>query len=179
MTDPLLNSTDYAKFVAKDQDWFLGAAGETIRDYCGWHIAPVIAQTAVRVRVGAAGVIMLKSLMVRSVEGLYCGAELLDPDMYDVHENGWIDWLGWRSYGRGGRWFSRNLTVDFTHGYDTLPQAVAEVGFELTGRTVDRPTSNVTDITRGPTRIKFGELGAVLSLDQMNRLAPYRLAGGY
>jgi hypothetical protein len=65
------------------------------------------------------------------------------------------------------------VIVDFTHGYDTMPKAVAEVGFELTATVLEKASGVVTDMTRGPTRLTFKEFGAVLSDDQKDRLGPY------
>lgn len=167
--DPLLGSTDYTRFVAKDQDWFLGAAGETIRGYCGWHIFPVVADTDVRVRIGAAGIVMLPTLNLVSVEAIrYGGTSLVTVD-YETHDSGWIQLLGfnWR------RLRNAYVTVDFTHGYEALPKAVAEVGFELAGRTIEKPTGVVKHMTRGPIDMDFNDFGAILSDDQKGRLAPY------
>lgn len=171
MTGPLLNPTDFAKFQAKDPNWFLGAVSETIVDYCGWHIFPVIAETNVKAQIGAAGIIMLPTLNLVSVERILWETTVLDPITYDEHDSGWIEILGLP----GRRAYNSWVTVDFTHGYATVPKAVAEVGYELTGRTIEKPSGVVTDITRGPTAMKFGEFGAVLSDDQKNRLQPYTL----
>jgi hypothetical protein len=174
--DPLLNPVDFAKFQAKDQDWFLGAVGETIRDYCNWHIAPIISVTDVQAKIGNQGIIMLPTLNLVSVERLsWCSTDM-PADSYDVHDSGWLQQ---RNPYFGSQWFRgmRNawVTVDFTHGYETLPKAVAEVGYELTGRVLEKPAGIVTKIQRGPTNMEFGEFGVVLSEDQKSRLGPYRV----
>jgi hypothetical protein len=174
MTDPLLSPTDFASFQAKDPNWFLGAAGETIRDRCGWHIAPVVSTTGYKAKIGNKGIIMLPTLKLVSVENLTIATypdNPLDATMYEIHEEGWLQFHGY--LGRRGR--NASVTVDFTHGYEEVPRAVAEVGFELTGRTMEKPTGVVKHMTRGPTDLDFLEFGAVLSDDQIKRLGPYTL----
>lgn len=172
MTEPLLNPTDFASFRAKDPTWFLGAVGETIRDYCGWHIWPIISTVNYQTIIGNKGIIMLPTLKLVSVEQLvYDPPNVLDTSMFRIHEEGWIEFRGW--LGRRGR--NLSLTVDFTHGYEDIPKAVAEVGYELTARTMEKPAGVVKHMTRGPTDIDFLEFGAVLSDDQKARLGPYTL----
>lgn len=182
MTQPpnLLSATDFAKFRAKDQDWFLGAAGEVIRDYCEWHIYPVQADTDVSCKTGAKGIIMLPSLNVKSVETVRFRGITLSSDEYTVHDSGWLEWHRFRCWANPVPMSHPThapqhlwVSVDFTHGYDTLPKAVAEVGYELTARTMEKPAGVVNRMQRGYVNMSFNEFGAVLSRDQKNRLGPY------
>jgi hypothetical protein len=169
--DPLLNPVDFAKFQAKDQDWFLGAVGDTIRDYCGWHIAPEISVTDVPAIIGNHGIIMLPTLNLVSIEGFRLNGAELSPEVWQAYSGGYIEYYGYA--GRRAR--GHEVWVDMTHGFTELPKAVAEVGYELTGRVLEKPAGIVTDMQRGPTRMTFGEFGVVLSDDQKNRLGPYRV----
>lgn len=170
--DPLLSPSDFALFQAKDPAWFLGAVGETIRDYCGWHIYPVISATGYHARIGNKGIIMLPTLNLVSVEQIvFDSPYVLSPSMFQVHSEGFVQYVA--PLGRRGR--NTEVVVDFTHGYEELPKPVAEVGFELTATVLEKPAGVVTDLTRGPTRMSFKELGAVLSDDQKARLGPYTL----
>lgn len=173
MIEPLLNPTDFARFQTKDQDWFLGAVGETIRDFLGWHLFPVISVTNWQARIGNKGIIMLPTLNLVSVQRIvYDDApNVLHDSMFEVHTEGWIQYLP--MLGRRGR--GMRVTVDFTHGYEEIPKAVAEVGYELTARTMEKPAGVVTDMQRGPTKLTFQEFGVVLSEDQKDRLGPYTL----
>lgn len=172
MTEPLLNAGDFASFKAKDEAWFLGAAGETIRDYCGWHIWPILSVTNVAAKIGNKGIIMLPTTHLVSVEQImYDAPNVLSASMFKPHEEGWIEFLGY--LGRRGR--NLTLTVDFTHGYEDIPKAVAEVGYELTARTMEKPAGVVNKMQRGPTSLEFDEFGAVLSKDQKARLGPYTI----
>lgn len=186
MTDPvqldasdLLNAKDFALFQAKDPNWFLGAAGETIREYCEWHIFPVESTQNEECKIGAAGIIMLPTLELKSVESLTFRGIIISPQEYTVHKAGYITWHQHRLYvmpGMSGMRYppkGHSVFVNFTHGFDKLPRAVSEVGNELTGRTLEKPSGVISDMTRGYIRYKFNEFGMVLSENQKSRLAPY------
>lgn len=179
MTTPdLLSPTDFAKFNAKDQTWFLQTAGSVVRERCGWHIAPNLARTGVICQVGNAGVIMLPSLHVTSVQAVRVNGITIAATDYTVHQSGWLHWhrMSCAPYMNPG--VKRVASVDFTHGFTTLPKTVAEVGHELAATALEKAAGIVTDITRGPTRYKFKEFGFVLSDDQKDRLAPFTLLMG-
>jgi hypothetical protein len=172
--DPLLSATDFAKFQARDQDWFLGAVGDTIRDFCGWHIWPIISVLDQRARIGNKGIIMLPTLNLVSVEAVRIPGTapwVVESVAYEPDPAGFLTMqtFGWRR-ARGSV-----VSVDFTHGYEEMPKAVAEVGFELTARTMEKPAGVVKHMTRGPTDMDFLEFGAVLSDDQKTRLGPYTI----
>lgn len=176
MTIPdLLSPTDFQKFKTKDEDWFLGQAGEVIRDYCGWHIAPEISVTNVQAEIGAHGIVVLPTLNLVSVERVELdGFHLIEGYDFVAHSAGWLQLYG---MGCGTTRLGRlsYVTVDMTHGFSDIPKAVAEVGFELASRTIEKPSGVVTDLTSGPYRFKFGELGSVLSDEMKARLGPYRI----
>ena len=182
----LLDPNEFARFKAKDEAWFLGVAGDTIRDYCGWHISPQVSMTNVQAEIGNRGIVMLQTLNVVSVEDVRWEGMSLTQDVdYVVHDSGWIELAGYYLAGTGGyvvpsgNWAplrqcqTRWVEVDYTHGYDVMPRAVSEVGFELAGKTMEKPAGVVSDLTSGPYRFKFHEFGSVLSEGQCHRLAPY------
>jgi hypothetical protein len=185
----LLDPNDFAKFKAKDETWFLGVAGDAIRDECGWHIYPVLSDTNVQAEIGAAGIIMLPSLNIVSVERLaWNGLVLVENTDFIVHSAGWLEMVGWSLSGYSPNVRVRasqraamptrtlGVTVDFTHGYDHLPRVVSEVGFELAAGTMEKPAGAVSDLTAGPYRFKFNDcLGATLSDEQKSRLGPYSI----
>lgn len=174
MTTPapntLLSTTDFNKFQAKDTQWFLDSVAETITDHCQWNIAPSLAITDYVARVGGKGIVLLPSLHLTSVEALRLNGNVVDPAMYDVHVEGWVEFKGFLKPPR-----NLSVTVDFTTGYDETPKAVAEVGFELAATVLEKAAGIVTDLTRGPTQMKFKEFGIVLSPGQEERLQPFRL----
>jgi hypothetical protein len=166
----LLSVDDFAKFQAKDQQWFLDAVASTIEEFCHWHIAPSVVRTNVVLPVGGKGIVLLPSLYVTSVEALRLNGNVVDPSFYTVHREGWIQFNGFLKPPR-----NCSVSVDFTHGYTTTPNVVSEVGFELAATVLEKASGVVTDLTRGPTMMKFKEFGIVLSPGQEQRLQPFRL----
>ncbi|MGZ6800656.1 MAG: hypothetical protein ACXVGR_12610 [Mycobacteriaceae bacterium] len=191
MTSPdvpqLLNSADLALFQGSDSNWFLNAAGETIRSFCQWHIAPSITVTDA-VPISPDGTIMLPSLYVTAVQSVTIEGLELDPPTYHPHQAGYIrrykssyfQWPLWplesdqpfREYPSA---LARHAEVTYTHGYAQLPTTVAAVGLELATRAMEMPSGVATELAAGPNTIKLGALGIVLSDDQRRRLGPFAL----
>jgi hypothetical protein len=187
MTAPLLSQADLASFQQSDPDWFLAAAGDTIRNFCQWHIYPSLTVTE-QVPIQPEGTIMLPSLQVTDVASVTLNGLELDPTAYHWHQCGYIrnhrqaffPWPLWpledeqpfREYPSP---LSRYADVTYTHGYDTLPPVVAAVGMELATRAMELPSGIATQISSGPYSISMGALGIVLSEDQRRRLGPYTL----
>ena len=181
---PLLDPNDYAKFIGLDQDWFLGVAGQVIRDYCNWHIWPVISEQNILCPVSPNGKIILNSLHVVSVESITYQEVSLDPTDYTVFQAGWIQWnpfyvVNVASIAPEYVWPANVdwMQVSFTHGYDTVPTPVEEVGFEITMRAMEKPAGIAKELVVGPYRASFGEFGMTLSEEQKCKLAPYALQG--
>lgn len=192
MTNPappqLLSSDDLASFQASDQDWFLNAAGEVIRAFCQWHIAPSITVTD-KVPVNPDGTIMLPSLYVTNVESLTIHGLEIDPTSYYWHQAGYIRRHNNDSYFQWPLWPLENdrpfrefpsplaihADVTYTHGYPELPAVVAAVGLELASRAMELPAGVATQIEAGPQVISLGALGLVLTDEQRRRLGPYTL----
>lgn len=170
MTNTLLSQSDFARFQAKDPDWFLDAVASTITDYCQWHIAPSQAYTNYVAPIGGKGIVLLPSLHLTSVEALRLNGNEVDPMLYDVNVEGFVQFNGFLKPPR-----NCSVSVDFTSGYDATPTTVAEVGYELAATVLEKAAGIVTDLTRGPTMMKFKEFGIVLSPGQELRLQPFRL----
>lgn len=184
---PLLNTDDLASFQQSDPAWFLAAAGDTIRNFCQWHIFPSLTVTET-VPIQPDGTIMLPSLYVTDVASVSLGGLELDATTYEWHQAGYIHrqrqayfpWPLWplqdeqpfREYPSA---LSRYADVTYTHGYDTLPPVVAAVGMELASRAMELPSGIATQISSGPYSISMGALGVVLSDDQRRRLGPFTL----
>jgi len=181
---PLLDPVDYARFAGLDQDWFLGVAGQVIRDYCDWHIWPVVSETDVACPVSPKGKIILQSLHVVSVESITFAGNTLSPEDYTVHKAGWIQWnpfyaVNIASIAPEYVWPTSVdwVQVSFTHGFDTVPTPVEEVGFEIVMRAMEKPAGIAKELVVGPYRASFGEFGTTLSDEQKCKLAPYALQG--
>jgi hypothetical protein len=193
----LLSHDDYATFASLDLDYFLNAAAERIRDFCEWHVFPVLTHTKFCDMSGD-GTIMLPSTHVVNVVSItppWPAADVLNPSTYFVDERGWISFTPYQygfapSPATANLWpidtvrlfdaypkHNKRMLVTFTHGYEKLPATVQEVAFELVMRALEKPAGVASQVQAGPYRYVFGEFGMVLSEDQKNRLTKYRLIG--
>lgn len=188
---------DWAKYRDDDPDWFLRVAGRAIRIYCGWHIYPNKRECLTKIRTGSKGIIMLPSRYVTAVESLAIrtgsgsAPQLIDPCDYEWHETGWIQRKGWSYYNDwqfSGYYYGNDpyyLTVNdpgeasctFWHGYNTLPDDVKEVAFELGEQAMTARTGNVK-MLEAPIgyRVQMSQnFGLILNPEQMARLSNYRI----
>lgn len=192
----LLSCEDYVKFAGLNIETFVTAAGQRIREYCGWHIYPELTSIG-HYDLAGDGTIMLPTTHlthVASVTPLYPNAVPLDHRAYSCDRRGWVSLSQSYAYGFAPSPSSVSLwpldtirlfdaypkhdpqmRVEFTHGYQECPSVVAEVGYELLMRTLEKPAGIASQVQAGPYKFVFGEFGLVLSADQKNRLAKYRL----
>jgi hypothetical protein len=185
--EPLLNSADLQSFQASDPNWFLTAVGDTIRNFCQWHIYPSVTVTE-SIPIQPDGTIMLPSLYVTGVASVTLAGLELDPTTYHWHQAGYIrrfrqqysEWPLWplesdKPFREYPSPVARHADVTYTHGYTELPPVVAAVGMELANRAMELPSGIATQISSGPYTISMGALGVVLTDDQRRRLGPFTL----
>ena len=120
---PLLWAFELTGFPgAPFEDALVEAAGERVRDECGWHIAPVVSET-VTVDIRESGRAVLPTLRlvnvtaVRDVSG--SSPVTLPLSAWRWRRSGILECGTW-SRGR------RTLEVDISHGYDRCPPALLD-----------------------------------------------------
>jgi hypothetical protein len=206
-----VNDPDWSKFAAGDPEYMLRVCGATIREYCGWHIYPSLDVTLTGLRVQSRGVIMLPSLHVTSVASVTLQSAngqsnvLLDPTQYNWFPDGSIEPIGVAWYGAySGYYYGPDnwsylpvfqfglATVEFTHGYDAVPEDIKQIAYEMTATSGTGPgggglpsSTAVKEISSPGFRLQLGGGGAgglggtgtvgSLTDNQKNRLAPYRI----
>jgi hypothetical protein len=191
----LLSHDDYATFSSLDLDFFLLTAAERIRNYCGWHIFPVLTHTAFCDMTGDGTITIPTTHLINIVSIAPTwppGAAVLDPSTYVADVRGWVSFNSYR-YGFAPTpntamlWpidtvrlfdayprYNQVMVATYTHGFAALPLTVQEVAFELVMRTLEKPAGIASEVQAGPYRYKFLEFGMVLSEDQKGRLRKYR-----
>src|SRR5574338_1424764 len=166
-TPPLLYPTDLSGFPGSPfGDPAVLAAGERIRDTCGWHIAPVVTET-VTVDVSAAGMVALPTLRLVTVTAV---RDVTDATPVTLTLTDWT----WRSsgilrcltWGRG----HRTLEVDISHGYVTCPPSLLELAAQLARTT---GSGGVLREQVGDVSVSYGSISGVGS----SGIARYVLAG--
>jgi hypothetical protein len=114
---PLVDVADLSEFRgAPFTAVVVGAAADSVRSECGWHVAPS-ASEVVRLR-GGSRVLLLPSLHVTAV------ASITDGDGNAV--TGW-DWFENGVVELPSSSFPRVVSVTFTHGYESCPQALLPI----------------------------------------------------
>lgn len=188
---------DWNAFQSDDPAYFLRAAGHVIRKYVGWHIFPNQKQTLKKIRCGTRGIIILPARHITQVDSIFIAhsedrpPHFLDPHEYVWHENGVIERKGW-SYYNGWQyagyfygndpyympaWDTGFADCTFWSGYETLPDDVKTIAFELAEQAMTVRTGNIKLLeSPGGYRAQTSQnFGLALNPEQMNRLANYRV----
>lgn len=150
------------------------AAGESIREYCGWHIAPEVTKTLEMDSYGGS-VLQLPSLRVVTVTAV-TDADDAPIEGYSVSKStgllrrdGCLRWP--RGYGA--------VKVTLTHGFESVPDSIAAVLVAMARDTVAAATSgNVRQISHDGASITYADNAGVrrdLSAAYGHVLDRYRL----
>ncbi len=184
---------DWASFQAQDADWFLKAASDELRRWCGWHLNPVVTSTYTQLRVGERGIVMLPSRYVTDVSevkvqrGVGETPELVDPNSYTWYPAGWIEPINANQWANSGYYYgygpaytpvyqAGTVDVTFTHGWDVLPNDIKEVVMELAAQGAQHAAaSNVDEVASPGFKLRLREGGMAMSPSQKSRLASYKI----
>ena len=156
-------------------DWD-AAALRSIRDFCGWHVAPVISETITLDGSGARA-LLVPSNRVLSLEDVTEDGAAVDPDTIQVSPHGvlrkrdglWTDALG-------------GVTVTLKHGHEQFDAIAAVV--ELVSARSAATGGGAVQESAGPFSIRRstdgrgGVASAPLLQAEKDMLAPYVLTWG-
>lgn len=188
----LPNDPAWTAFKNQDETWFLKAASDEVRRYCGWHLTPSVTATYTQLPIGQKGIIMLPSRHVTAVTEVSvdindnAGPQILDPDSYEWFEAGWIE-SSWPTDVAGGFYYGYGpaflptpqgglADVTMTHGWDVLPNDIKEVVMELAAQgAMHAAASNVEEVASPGFKLKLREGGMAMSGSQKCRLASYKI----
>lgn len=166
------------------EDERLLQAEAVVRDFCGWHIAPVRTQSVVLHGLGASS-LLLPSLYVTGVVSVVQGdGTEVDPEHYEwtkggvLRPKGGLTW--WHYFSHPWHLRTDPVTVTFTHGYEQPPPPVTAVVQAVAQRAMDNPRSLVRE-QAGPFSETYSQTGFNQSLPiallaaEKELLAPYAL----
>lgn len=178
MTINPVSPTDLTDFQNGDATLAVDAAMAAVRNYCGWHIAPVQSDTAV-LHCADRKTLYLPTRKLVSVQSVTQGGTAVDVASMTVETSGRLRRLPGYRYS----WLDQLITVAFTHGYDQLPPEVQQVVLACAQRTVDNPGSRPRDQV-GAVSATYSQTGfnqapslALLPAEKA-LLGPYRLLPG-
>ncbi|WP_058234122.1 hypothetical protein [Devriesea agamarum] len=149
-------------------------AVQAIRDFCGWHIAPITTETLILDGTGT-DTLLLPSRRVIDLKDLKVLDEPLDLSAYEWSEAGIVR-------RRNGLWPKRyrSISLTITHGFSDvgalvgIAQAVTErIRADRTGSVVSQ-RAGTQSVTWGPR----GSGGGCLLEAERYALEPYRLTWG-
>lgn len=151
------------------------AAEQMIRDYCGWHVAPVITETLVLDGTGTHR-LLLPSRCVVDVSEVAVNGEPLDPDDYEWSQGGIL-------CRRLAVWPDRYRAIRVTleHGFAAAP-VLAEIAAAVEARAAMDPTGALASQRAGTQSVAFSAAasaaGRGLLASEQALLAPYKLTWG-
>lgn len=150
----------------------LDGVSQAIRDYCGWHVAPILSCNYIGN--GTGRTMVLPATDVRSVEAVALEGEDLDATAYEWIQTGLL-WLKFRRF--PDAW--RSVDVTFTAGNDSvgaLAMAAAQIAANALAGTagVREEHAGAVGITYNQTA--SGVSGGVRLLESdLALLTPYRI----
>lgn len=148
------------------------AAEKLVRDFCGWHVAPVVTETITLDGTGSRR-LFLPSLKVLDVQSVQVGGESLAEGAFSWSETGIL-------YRRGG-WPEgyRNVVATIVHGHDA--EDVRWIVDGIVERRKGAAAGRAIRVRVGQRSMDF-EHGAGsatrLFQDERDALAPYRIGTG-
>ena len=153
---------------ARDAQFWLDAANASVRDFCGWHVAPVITQTLRIDGSGSRTLLLPSQRVVRVVRCLNDGVDITDQ-IHVSERNGILE----RS---SGLWSARlgGVQLVLEHGHVSVP-GVAGVIAALAARGASMP-AGVVQQSVGPASVRYGTIP--LLAEEKTTLEPYRLTWG-
>lgn len=147
-----VTASDLTDYRAGDPDTLLRQAQAAIRRYCGWHIAPEVTETITLDGSGSRS-LWLPSLYVTDIASVTVEGIVKDVDDYDWSTNGYVS-------SRFGTWSirPRQIVVEFTHGYDDIPDDLIGVAVAMAGRAAASPAGPKRQ-TVGPFSVEWDSPG--------------------
>lgn len=128
-----------------------------IRAYCGWHIAPNRVDTFTLDGSGAS-VQMLPTMHLTAVTSVTADGTLLAADEYQWSESGFLTGRTWPCK-------PRSVVVEAVHGYDVIPEELAQVTLQVVGRGGNTPLGP-TQQAAGPFSVTWGPGGMFTDLER-------------
>lgn len=155
--------------TAEDTDARLDEAESIVRDFCGWHIAPVRTGETFTVYRGLCGRVYLPTLkLVAVTEILVEGSTAADLSHFAWDAAGWVEPRAgyvWPYLG------ANSLTITFSHGYVDVPPSVQGVVQSIAQRSVGNPTG----LRRQQAGPFVDEYASLLAGSDATALGPYVL----
>lgn len=152
-------------------------ATQLIRDYCGWHVAPILEET-ITLDGNGTDRVLLPSRRVLDVSEVRIGDSVLGASAFEWSQDGILKRVG-------GVWPDsyRAIHVTLRHGYEDSG-LLADLVRAISARAKADPTGMVASKRAGTQSVSFrsgnfgGGAGGGLLSTERDLLAPYKLTWG-
>ena len=155
----------------------IAAASAVIRNYCGWHVAPVLECTASLTANGR--MVAIPALMVVSIESVSDGGQELSEGQYEARADGLLRRTCFRSWTR--RWEGVEVAYEAGFDADAVPD-VAQACINLAEAALAAP-AGVASESAGGVSISYStasaSVAAAMTPAIREALAPYRLVSSH
>lgn len=155
---------------ARDLQFWLDAANQAVRSYCGWHVAPVITET-VRLDGDGRHTLLLPTGRLLRVDAVTNdGVDVLD--LVDPSTKGMLEI-------RGRRWSDRlgGIVVTITHGHDQAPDLAGVIATAAARGATTGLNAGIAQQAVGPASVRYVDSIPLLQSEK-DILDPYRITWG-
>lgn len=148
----LATTGDLTKLMSGDAAASVRQAQRAVRNYCGWHIAPVVTET-LKLDGDGSRVLFLPSLKVVDIIAITTAGVPVLPADVDDSEAGYLELVS-------GCWSPRagKTLVTLEHGYESAPEDVVAVIVSVAARAIDSPSGRIREHA-GEVDIGFALVG--------------------
>lgn len=178
---PLLSVDDFAALTGRDADAStesaIEAASAAIRNFCGWHVAPVLQCSADLTAEGR--LTRIPARLVVSVSAVLDGTEELAAGQYEARSDGLLRRTCYKKW--SSAW--QSIHVEYAAGYELT--ACADL-VDMVARIADGVASipmGVASETAGNVSISYSSAASAIAAQQVLAYAPalaqYRLVGAH
>jgi len=175
--DEFAAATGYKWDCNGGTDAAIAAASAAIRNYCGWHVSPVLGCTAKLTARGRVAAIPAK--MVVSIESVSENGAELSPGQYEARADGLLRRACFRNW--TGRW--EGIEVAYEAGFD--PSAVPDIAqacIHLAEAALAAP-AGVASESAGGVSVSYStasaSVAAAMTPAIREAIAPYRLVSSH
>lgn len=148
----LASTGDLTKLLSGDQAASVRQAQRAVRNYCEWHIAPVITET-LKLDGDGSNLLMLPSLKIVEIVSVITDGKVVDLAEVDDSEAGYLELNTGCWSPRPGKTF-----VVLEHGYEEPPEDVVSVIVSAAARQLDSPAGRIREHA-GEVDIGFALVG--------------------
>lgn len=152
----LATTGDLTNLLSGDEAASVRQAQRAVRNYCEWHIAPVITETLTLDGDGG-NLLFLPSLKIVEILSVITDGRVVDLTQVDVSEAGYLELFTGCWSARPGKTF-----VVLEHGHDPVPDDVVGVVAQVAARAIDSPSGRTRE-QAGGVNVGFGLTGVGVS----------------